>query len=260
MSRIDQYMRDVRLQLAGSAKDKERFISDLRDQANAMLENGESELSVIDHLGSPREVAAEFMKNRPLVYANILERSLAFIFDISLGSFVVFLGFFLVFVIPLGMRYPDVFWSLQWDPSAIAVYHINILEMFIFVVLGLMTLGITVFYFPILEHMYGWTLGKRVMGIRVLREDGTPISLGEGFIRRLSFYFDIITLDSIFILFTKTRQRAFDRVARTVVVRDGQRNLMGIFGFIVVTVLFILLAIYIGLIMEAIPEPVIDFL
>ncbi len=46
------------------------------------------------------------------------------------------------------------------------------------------------------------------------------IGCKEAFLRRLPFYFEIWPVDALFIPFTEKRQRAFDIVARTIVVRQ----------------------------------------
>ena len=79
-------------------------------------------------------------------------------------------------------------------------------------------------YFVCMHGWFGWTVGKRLMKIRVVSEDGGPISLGAAFIRRLPFYFELIWLDGIFALFTEKKQRAFDIVAKTLVVREPEDN------------------------------------
>jgi uncharacterized RDD family membrane protein YckC len=59
-----------------------------------------------------------------------------------------------------------------------------------------------------------------LLGLRVLREDGLPINYMEAFLRRISYYFEVLPVDALFIPFTSKRQRAFDIVARTIVVRQ----------------------------------------
>ena len=82
-----------------------------------------------------------------------------------------------------------------------------------------------IFYFPLLEAHYGRTLGKHLMRIRVVRESGSPIGLGQAFVRRLSFYFDMLWVDALFVFFTDKNQRALDIVAKTVVAQEpGKRT------------------------------------
>lgn len=260
MSRLEHYMRDVRLHLSASGRDKDRFISDLRDQMQEMTDSGLTEQQVIEKLGPPREVAADFMQTRPLVYANIFQRFFAFILDAALSTMFIFPGLFLAMIIPLGLADPQVFWSFNWDHVYAPALHINGFELILLMFAGLMAFGIAVLYFPIMEYMFGWTLGKRVFGIRVLNEDGTPIKLGAAFVRRLSYYFDILALDSIFILFTNTKQRAFDRVARTVVVNDGEPHVIGLLLFFVAAIVFTVIGIYTIAVLSGMPEPIIDIL
>jgi uncharacterized RDD family membrane protein YckC len=54
----------------------------------------------------------------------------------------------------------------------------------------------------------------------VLKENCLPIGYTEAFLRRLSYYFEIMAVDALFIPFTPKRQRAFDIVARMVVIRE----------------------------------------
>ena len=83
-------------------------------------------------------------------------------------------------------------------------------------------LGVGLLYFPLLEGRYGQTAGKRLLELRVLKESGLPIGYKEAFLRWLPYYFEMLPVDALFILFTARRQRAFDIVARTVVVREAQ--------------------------------------
>ncbi len=90
-------------------------------------------------------------------------------------------------------------------------------------VCGLAAVGVIVLYFPILEGRFGRTPGKRLLRLWVVRENGLPIGCKEAFLRRLSYCFGIQPVDALFIPFTEKPQRAFDIVARTVVVREGPR-------------------------------------
>ncbi len=260
MSKLEHFMRDVRLHLAATGMDKDRFINDLRDQAQEMIDSGLSEHQVVEKLGPPREVAADFMETRPLEYANIFQRFFAFILDAAISTMFVFPGLFLFLLIPFGISDPEIFSITRWNHVSVPALHINGFELLLLTIGGVMAIGIALLYFPIMEYMFGWTLGKKVMGIRVLREDGSPIGLGTAFIRRLSYYFDILALDAIFILFTKTKQRAFDRVAQTVVVKDGEPHVLGLLLFVFVAIVFSLIGIFTLFFLSGMPEPIFDIL
>jgi hypothetical protein len=103
---------------------------------------------------------------------------------------------------------------------------------------GLATIGTILLYFPIQEGRFGQTLGKRLLRLWVLKEDGLPIGYKEAFLRRLSYYFDILPVDALFIPFTAKRQRAFDVVAHTVVVRESDdKGLRAVFALALVIAL-----------------------
>jgi len=80
-------------------------------------------------------------------------------------------------------------------------------------------------YYIVMEAMWGATLGKMALGIRVVKLDGSPISWGESIIRNLLRiidgipYFIPYLLGAILVWTSPTRQRLGDRVAKTVVVR-----------------------------------------
>jgi uncharacterized RDD family membrane protein YckC len=80
--------------------------------------------------------------------------------------------------------------------------------------------GVILAYFPVLEGRFGRTPGKVLLKLRVLGENGLPIGYKEAFLRRLSVYFEILPVDALFIFFTKKRQRGFDIIARTIVIRE----------------------------------------
>lgn len=93
----------------------------------------------------------------------------------------------------------------------------------------LMVLATFVFYFvggflyqSLLEGLYGATLGKRICGIRVLKQDFTPCSVAAGFLRNLlrivdAFFYYLV--GAVCMAGTLKWQRLGDMVAETVVVR-----------------------------------------
>lgn len=78
-------------------------------------------------------------------------------------------------------------------------------------------------YFIGLEARYGRTLGKRLLGLRVLAEDGTPIGTGASVVRNVLrivdglFFYAVVAVS---ILVSDRKQRLGDHVADTVVVRS----------------------------------------
>jgi len=77
-------------------------------------------------------------------------------------------------------------------------------------------------YFIILEATQGATLGKMVVGLRVVKIDGSPISWSESVIRNLLRIIDGIffyLVGAIFVWTSPRKQRLGDRAANTVVIR-----------------------------------------
>ncbi|GLV55027.1 hypothetical protein KDH_18740 [Dictyobacter sp. S3.2.2.5] len=93
-------------------------------------------------------------------------------------------------------------------------------------VLGISVSGIIyILYFLILEAtMGGATLGKKILGLRVVREDGAPISWNESIIRNLVRIIDLLPtayiIGAIVIWTSSQKQRLGDKIAHTVVVRS----------------------------------------
>lgn len=79
-------------------------------------------------------------------------------------------------------------------------------------------------YFSVFESLYGATIGKLVLSLRVRNSDGTPISFGQAVVRNVLRivdcfpYFLPYFLGALSIWAGSDRQRIGDRVAATVVV------------------------------------------
>ena len=79
-------------------------------------------------------------------------------------------------------------------------------------------------YYVVCEGLFGRTLGKRILGLRVVGEDGSPIFLGAAFLRNLlrivdGLFFYLVAAISVWS--SPTRQRLGDRAAHTYVVVDN---------------------------------------
>ena len=201
---IDAVMRNV----FASREAMERLEADLRAHFADGAATGESEEAVASRIGPPEEVAASFMEGVELEPAGFWIRTFAFAAD---------LGLCMTLVIPfLGAAIPLVAYFDGEPPLVVAAAVIPA---------AVAAFGVLLGYFPVFEARFGWTPGKRLLGLRVIGESNADISVGQAIVRRLPYYFEILALDALFIPFTKKKQRAFDLVARTLVVRepDGDR-------------------------------------
>jgi uncharacterized RDD family membrane protein YckC len=150
------------------------------------------------------------MSEMALQYAGFLPRAAAFVIDmvivLSIMAAMIGLGAMISNIVP-----PDP----EGVETVIGGVLIGIAGVFAISAVGLMLL-----FFPILEGRFGQTPGKRLLNLRVLKENGLPIGYKEALLRRLSFYFDFFLPDALFIPFTQKKQRALDIVARTIVVQN----------------------------------------
>lgn len=107
------------------------------------------------------------------------------------------------------------FGTLTWQvtgPAAGSIVGVNLVIWFL--------------YFVVLEGSAGATLGKRVAGIRVVKEDGAKCGFGAAIIRNILRIIDglpfIYIIGMILISRSDKKQRLGDSVAKTVVVSAKQ--------------------------------------
>jgi len=87
--------------------------------------------------------------------------------------------------------------------------------------------GLCLAYFVVLEAMQGATLGKRVMGLKVVKQDGSAMDWQASIIRNIlriidGFFFYLV--GAIVVWVSKSRQRLGDMAAHTLVVRTAQSD------------------------------------
>ena len=70
-------------------------------------------------------------------------------------------------------------------------------------------------YTIILEWRYGYTVGKYLNGLRIVRESGARISFGQSVVRQLPVFLQVGWVDAMFVIFTDRRQRAFELLSKT---------------------------------------------
>jgi len=79
-------------------------------------------------------------------------------------------------------------------------------------------------YYIVMEAMSGATIGKRVMGLKVVKQSGEPLDWQASIVRNLmriidGFFFYLV--GAVTVWFSKGRQRLGDMAAHTKVVRSG---------------------------------------
>ena len=122
---------------------------------------------------------------------------------------------------------------LVWASFAYFLYQvINIdslidsktIELWLVAIQLLIILSIYVGYFTFFETLWqGQTLGKRIVKIRVIREDGRPIRLPQATLRALLRPLDdVLFLGMFLIIFSKSEKRLGDWLAGTLVIQEEQ--------------------------------------
>lgn len=80
-------------------------------------------------------------------------------------------------------------------------------------------------YFALLEGLFGQTIGKRLVGVVVVKRDGSPCTMRTSIVRNLLRVVDSLfwyALGLVAMLLSEDRQRVGDRAAGTVVVRASR--------------------------------------
>jgi uncharacterized RDD family membrane protein YckC len=206
---IDEYVSAVLSRLPRQLVDRGRVEADLRAHVTDRMDAGASQEEAVRHLGQPDEVAAELLATVRLEPASRRRRFAAFVIDCIVGAIPVSI-LLASLVLPMiwgmdfAIGFPGTGFAWVWG---------------IMLVFGLSVPILSILYFPVLEKLYGQTIGKWAMGIVVVRVNGATLRWQDAIIRRLPFLFEFFWLDAIFALFTEKKQRAFDLVASTLVVR-----------------------------------------
>jgi uncharacterized RDD family membrane protein YckC len=84
-------------------------------------------------------------------------------------------------------------------------------------------------YHAVLEGLFGWTVGKRIIGLRVVRRDGSRLGFGRAVLRSLLRPLDGeyplgVFVGAALLISTPRRQRLGDFAAGTIVVEEAPLN------------------------------------
>jgi uncharacterized RDD family membrane protein YckC len=188
----DAYVQSVIDHVPEALPLRDQIAMELRSHIAERVASGQPLDQVLQQLGDPLKLAESYLAAVPLQSARIMPRVAAKLIDVAVvAAGVAAVSLLLWAVLPRPL-----------EPIAIFVCGLGIL-------FGFVT------YTVIAEHRYGRTLGKRMMGIHVVRESGARISLGQSMLRQLPFFGQFYFIDALFALFTERRQRAFELLTKT---------------------------------------------
>lgn len=199
MTTMDSYIREVLATMPSATPLRSQIALELRGTISERLERGQSIDDVVRQLGEPRALAESYLAAVPLVPASFWSRVAAKLIDA------------LVMVVSFGVPAGLALLVARANPSASAA---PLLAIFLLAVLA-------PFYTILSEYWASCTLGKWLMGLRVVRESGARIGFGQAIVRQLGAVFQVFVFDCLFALFTEKRQRACELLSKTRVVRMG---------------------------------------
>jgi uncharacterized RDD family membrane protein YckC len=199
MTTPDDYIRRVIDQMPRPTPLRSQIAIELRGDISERLARGQSMDDVLQQLGDPVALAESYLAEVPLVRVSFWRRVAAKLIDVA-GV--------IVAVTPFA-------W-LVWIGGFSS--HEGMLVSAVTAVLLLPV------YTVVAEYSAGCTLGKWVLGLRVVRESGARISMGQSIVRQLPFVGQIFFIDVLFALFTDKNQRAFELASKTRVVRVEEQE------------------------------------
>jgi uncharacterized RDD family membrane protein YckC len=171
---------------------RDAIAMELRSHMAERQAHGQPLDEVIRQLGDPLTLAESYLAAVPLQSARFWARAAAKVID-----------FFLA--VAGAAAFALLLWSVL-PPEAGGFVPLLCIVMFMLL-------------FPVYtvaaEYRAGQTIGKRLMSIRVVRESGARIGLGQSLLRQLPFFGQFFFIDVLFALFTDRSQRAFELLTKT---------------------------------------------
>jgi uncharacterized RDD family membrane protein YckC len=203
---VEEFISDVLSKIPHGPR-REQIETDLRAHLAERIEHGHSAEEAIRQFGDPDLLAESYLASIPLVHASLISRTAAKLIDfpaiLASACAVIYLAWELVGP-PGEALYPGI--TQAKSPLIIAISVCT----FVLMVPG---------YFFAAEYLTDQTLGKHALGLRVVRESGARITLGQSFVRQIPLIGGFLFIDALFALFTEKKQRAFELISKTRVVR-----------------------------------------
>jgi uncharacterized RDD family membrane protein YckC len=191
MNPIDDYIARALDRLPPGSEIRSQVEMEIRSHVAERMDHGDLIDVALRQLGDPIVLAESYLSAVPLTPAPFWTRVWAKLID---------------FVLTLAVIAPLVWLAMTVDKAALLIIC----------VLGLV---VALPGYPILaEYRFGETVGKHLLGLRVVRESGARISFGQSIVRQLPAFFQVFWVDAMFALFTERHQRAFELLSKTRVV------------------------------------------
>lgn len=174
----------------------------------------------------PEDTAIAYMKSYIDSFdrAGIVSRTVAYLIDCAL--FVITLGIIVSPFVLLTIMIPDTI-SVNNLNDVGTMAFIGMIRAVLNIVIGIIGLVIFITYFIVIEARFGYTPGKRLLKLRVLKEDGSRIDYKESIVRNIpKFISQLLLIDALLmlILYPKEKQRVFDKVAGTIVIHTDKKK------------------------------------
>jgi uncharacterized RDD family membrane protein YckC len=211
MSTIQEQFIDDVLSRIPHGRRRDQIEMDLRAHIAERLELGQSIEQAIHQFGDPAVLADSYLSSTPLVSASFMARSAAKLIDVPV-------------ILAASCLMLWILWQLFGPADQPFFPQATNPQSFVFVWFCVVTfVCIVPGYFIAAEYMTDQTLGKKALGLIVVRESGARISFGQSFIRQLPLIGGFYLLDVLFALFTEKNQRAFELISKTRVVEAEPR-------------------------------------
>jgi uncharacterized RDD family membrane protein YckC len=211
MSTIQEQFIDDVLSRIPHGKRRDQIEMDLRAHIAERLELGQSIEQAIHQFGDPAVLADSYLSSTPLVSASFMSRVAAKLIDVPAIVATSCLTAWVLWQL-LGPKDQSFFSQVSNTASPVFVWFCVLT--FVCAVPG---------YFIAAEYMTDQTLGKKALGLTVVRESGARINFGQSFLRQLPLIGGFYLLDVLFALFTEKNQRAFELISKTRVVESESR-------------------------------------
>lgn len=191
MTADEHYVSQVLARLPRVPALQSQVAMELRSHIAERVEHGQTVDVAIAQLGDPVTLAESYLAAIPLLPATFWRRGTAKLLD--------FVAFVCVCL------------PIVWLVWRLAPFEIVLLAIVLILIGGSL-------YPLIAEYIWGETLGKHLLGLRVVRESGGRISFGQSVVRQLPMVLQVFWIDVLFALFTEKHQRAFEVLSKTRVV------------------------------------------